>query len=89
VAFLTVNQIRDELGFARCELILAWIHAGELPAVDVSGPGASRPCWRIRRSDLDAFLLRRQSKPPTPGATRKPRRRHHATGPAGAARKYF
>jgi excisionase family DNA binding protein len=86
VPFLTVKDICKELGFDRPEPVLAWIHAGELAAIDVSRPGASRACWRIRREDLDAFLLRRQSKPPVPDASRKPRRRLQAAGPG---RRYF
>lgn len=54
--------------------VLAWIHAGELSAADVSTHrGVGRPRWRIKRADLDLFLSGRSTTPP-PKPKRKPRR---------------
>jgi excisionase family DNA binding protein len=47
------------------------IRDGLLPASDISG-GLGRACWRIKASDLEAFLLARQ---------------HHATGRRRRRRK--
>jgi hypothetical protein len=45
---------------------LAWISNGELVAVNVAERTGGRPRWRIRRSDLEDFLHRRQNvAPPT------------------------
>lgn len=44
--------------------VLAHIHSGELAAVNIARPGSSRPSWRIRRSDLEAFLTRRRAVQP-------------------------
>lgn len=55
--------------------VIAWIRAGELPAVNLATrPDARRPRYRIREADLDVFEQRRAVKPPSPPATRRPRR---------------
>ena len=43
----------------RPETLIGWIRSGELPAVDFARCGASRPRFRIKREDFDAFLARR------------------------------
>lgn len=43
------------------EQVLAWIHAGDLVAVNVAKtPNAKRPTWRIAEADLGRFLLSRR-----------------------------
>lgn len=43
------------------EQVLAWIHAGELVAVNVAKtPNAKRPTWRIAEADLGRFLIARR-----------------------------
>jgi len=43
------------------EQVLAWIHSGELAAVNVAKTlNAKRPRWRISESDIGRFLLRRR-----------------------------
>ena len=38
------------------QTVLAWIHSGELKAVNVGvAPGKKKPRWRISQSALDAF----------------------------------
>lgn len=75
-AWLTPPQIAKELRIRESK-VAAWIRSGELIAVDVSERRAGRPRWRIRRDDLDAFLGRRQSQPPSPKPIRRRRRPDH------------
>ena len=56
---VSVKQVQTALGVTR-PLVDAWIKSGELPAVNV-GAG-NRLVWRVRQSDLDAFLARRFSR---------------------------
>ena len=56
--------------------VLAWIHAGELPAVDVSKRRGGRPRWRIDVADLAAFeASRRNVQPKITSTPRRSRRR--------------
>ncbi|MBL8855574.1 MAG: helix-turn-helix domain-containing protein [Planctomycetaceae bacterium] len=41
--------------------VLGWINSGELPAVDLSG-GSSRPRWKIKPSDFEAFLATKSNR---------------------------
>lgn len=42
------------------ETILAQIHSGELPVVNIAKrPDAKRPTWRIAESELGRWLLKR------------------------------
>ncbi len=66
--WLSPPQIGKMLGVDPAKVI-GWIRRGELKAVNVSD--GSRPRFRIKESDLDAFLERR-SAVPTPT---KPKRR--------------
>lgn len=38
----------------------ALLNSGAIPRVDVAPPGAKRPSWRVRQSDLEAFLASRK-----------------------------
>ena len=51
--------------------VLALIHSGELPAVDVSLKPGGRPRWRVLPDDFDAFLARRTFSPPAPRRRRR------------------
>jgi len=55
--------------------VLAWIHSGELRAVDSTMGRGQRPRWRIHRADLAAFLTRRAASPAPKRSRRAPRRR--------------
>lgn len=46
--------------------VLAWIHSGELQAVNVATRPGGRPRWRIDQADLMAFEQRRAATPPAP-----------------------
>ena len=71
--WMTPPEVAQELR-VRESKIPEWIRTGELIAVDVSERPGGRPRWRIRREDLDDFLRRRQSQPPTPKPIRRRRR---------------
>ncbi|MBC7854564.1 MAG: helix-turn-helix domain-containing protein [Pirellulaceae bacterium] len=70
--YLGVPKVAEELGIDSGK-VLAWIHSGELIAVDVAERRGGRARWRISQVELDAFLQRRQSRPPVPAA--RPRRK--------------
>ena len=56
-----------------CDLI----HSGQLPAVNIAmRPHGSRARWRIKTSDVDAFLARRSTQAAAP----KPRRQQKPVG---------
>lgn len=71
-AWLTPPQIARELGIRESKVAL-WISKGELIAVNVAESTAGRPRWRIRRSDLETFLLRRRSQAPAAPIRRRRR----------------
>jgi hypothetical protein len=69
-AYLSPRAVADRLGLAKTDAVLAWIHTGELRAINVSaGPG--RPTWRIAPEDLELFLAGRRTRPATPRARRR------------------
>ncbi|WP_417736333.1 helix-turn-helix domain-containing protein [Rosistilla oblonga] len=58
------------------EQVLAWIHAGDLPASNVAKSSAGkRPRWRISESDLGKFLLSRRHPASQPKPAAKVARR--------------
>lgn len=60
--------------------IIAWIHSGELPAMNVATDAeGQRPRWRVAESDWEAFQLRRSTKPPSPRPSRRQRRETDAS----------
>jgi len=70
---LTPPQVAKTYGVSP-ERIIAWIRAGELVAIDVSGrPGVGRPRFRIDPADLVAFDARR-AVVTTPKASRRRRK---------------
>ena len=44
-----------------CDKVLAYINAGELRAINLAGPDAERPRYRVLESDLLAFEAGRAS----------------------------
>jgi len=55
----------------KVDKVHAWIHAGELKAVNVAQKRSGRPRWRILDEHLQEFLRSRQSVKPTPPRRRK------------------
>jgi hypothetical protein len=80
----TVRQVRERYGIVKDDVVLAWIHSGELRALNVSS-GKGRPTWRIAAADLDAFEERRRAVPVS--ATTSPRRARRK--PARDVIKFF
>jgi hypothetical protein len=69
--FLSPAAVGDRLG-VKTDIVLAWIAAGQLSAVNVASPDSTRPRWKISPEDLDRFLATRRNGPaPVP----RPRRR--------------
>jgi len=55
--------------------VLAWIHSGELKAVNVGvAPGKKKPRWRITEDALLDFESLRATTPPAPKPTRRRRK---------------
>lgn len=57
----------------RADTVVAWIRAGELPAVDVSRPGTQRPRYRVLPDEWERFLRRRAVGVRPPPRTRRRR----------------
>lgn len=58
------------------EQVLAWIHAGDLIAVNVAKtPTAKRPTWRIAEADLGRFLISRRHPASQQTAAARPAKR--------------
>jgi excisionase family DNA binding protein len=69
--FLTPPAVAEMLGIS-AEKVLTWVRNGDLRAVNVATRLGGRPLWRIRRTDLEAFLAARENPP---RVERSPRRR--------------
>jgi excisionase family DNA binding protein len=74
--YYSTNEAAKVLGIDD-ETVLAWIHSGQLPAVNVSKkPNGKRPTYRISQSALGRLLIGRQTQSPSkPAATAKPVKR--------------
>ncbi|HQU43785.1 MAG TPA: helix-turn-helix domain-containing protein [Pirellulales bacterium] len=70
-AFLTPPAVARLLGINVAK-VLTWIRNGDLRAVNVATRLGGRARWRIRRADLEAFLVSRENRP---RVVRPPRRR--------------
>jgi excisionase family DNA binding protein len=78
---LTPSEVA-RLRRTKIDVVLGWIHNGELRATNEASVGSIRPRWRIERADLEDFLRGRSNEhKPTP----KRRRRKAAEG----VKKYF
>ncbi len=77
--FITPNQLAKTLG-VKPDKVLAWIHAGQLVAVNVAeNPNGQRPRWRIDPDEVARFLKSRQNKPAEPTTTVRRRRKTKPT----------
>lgn len=69
--YLTARQYAQRLGIDVGK-VLAWIHSGELRAVDVSQYRSGRPRWRIPVDAIAAFEQARSTRPAAkPGRRRR------------------
>ena len=71
--YLTVPELAASLGIDQ-DKVLAWIHRGELRALNVAESATGRPRWRIPADAWEEFERRRTTKA-TATATRPRRRR--------------
>jgi hypothetical protein len=71
-AALTVNHVCVRYGI-KPEKVLAWIHSGQLRALNLNtDPKSPRPRWRILSADLEAFeRIRCNLEPAKRGRPRK------------------
>jgi len=71
LTFLSPHQVAKKLK-VRPERVYQWLNSGELPGIDLSSNGSSRPRWRIDQQAIDSFLESKRSKPaPTPAPQRR------------------
>lgn len=71
--YYTIQQAAETLG-CDDETVLAWIHSGELVAVNLCKSRAGkRPTWRIAEADLGRFLIARRNQQ-EPAAVKSPKR---------------
>jgi excisionase family DNA binding protein len=61
-AKLTPPQVAKIYG-VKADTVIKWIRSGELPAIDVSRRGSSRPRFRIDETALHEFESRRSVRP--------------------------
>lgn len=80
---LTPAEAASILG-SDVDTVRGWIRSGELMASDLRSRGAKKARYRIRRSDLDEFVERRQVHP-RPQQQQSRRRR----APAGDVIQFF
>lgn len=73
-SFLTPPAVAKMLGIS-AEKVHTWIRNGDLRAVNVTTKLGGRARWRIRRTDLEAFLAMRENPPRVvrPSRRRPPR----------------
>ena len=58
---LTPKEIASLLE-VKLDTVLAWIHRGELPAINVAKRPSTRPRYRVRATDFEAFQEKRAAK---------------------------
>ena len=46
----------------KLDTVLAWIHRGELPAINVAKRPSTRPRYRVKVTDFEAFQEKRAAK---------------------------
>ena len=73
---LTPPQVARRYGIST-DKVLAWIHSGELRAINVAAKMGGRPRYRIDVADLLVFEQKRAAVPTTP--SKGPRRRKPPT----------
>jgi excisionase family DNA binding protein len=67
----TIRDICNRFGVHE-QTVLAWIHSGELKAVNVGvSPAKKKPRWRITEEALKAFEELRATTPPAPRVQRR------------------
>ena len=72
--YFSPPEVAKLLRVGHCK-VLSWIHNEELAAIDVSEGRQQRPRWRISCQDLENFLARRATSPPSKSRRRRHRKR--------------
>ncbi len=67
----TPPQLAERWGVGH-EKILAWIHAGELRAMNLATRRDGQPRWAIQIAEIERFEAARSSTPPPKPAKRRP-----------------
>jgi excisionase family DNA binding protein len=62
---LTPKEIASLLE-VKLDTVLAWIHRGELPAINVARRPSTRPRYRVKTADFEAFQEKRAAKVAVP-----------------------
>jgi excisionase family DNA binding protein len=60
----TVDDIAQRVGVSR-RTVLQWLRDGDLRGTQLGG---TKIGWRVRETDLEAFVERGMNRPPTPAA---------------------
>ena len=60
---LTPQEIAAMLA-VKVDTVLAWIHRGELIAINVARRPSTRPRYRVKAADFQAFEEKRAAEPP-------------------------
>ncbi|MEZ6127897.1 MAG: helix-turn-helix domain-containing protein [Planctomycetaceae bacterium] len=55
---LSPQQVAQRFGVSRTTVI-QWCESGQMPAVNVASPTASRRRWRMSEDDIETFEARR------------------------------
>ncbi len=66
---LTPPEIAKHLRI-KAEKVLTWIRSGELRTFNVATKQGGRPLWRVKPDDLETFIAKRSTTPPTPKPVR-------------------
>jgi excisionase family DNA binding protein len=60
---LSVSEVAEQFGVSR-DTVLAWIHSGELEAMNMAPKGSTRPFYRVEPNALHAFRAARKLRIP-------------------------
>jgi hypothetical protein len=62
-AYLTPADVAAKVNARKVDLVLGWIHTGQLRATNIGSNPTGRPTWRIDPADLATFLDSRRATP--------------------------
>ncbi len=71
---MRVKHVAEQYSVTK-HTVLAWIHSGELTAINVSRNPGGKPSWRISTEALAAFEASRMMTPPDTQAVSTPPRK--------------
>jgi predicted site-specific integrase-resolvase len=68
--YKTPEQVGELFGVS-AEVVISWVQAGLMPAVNVASVQSTRKRYRMTDADIEAFKQRRQEQPPQPKPSRR------------------